>query len=170
MDAASELQRLEQRRGSAGALASPRLRAFFETWLDTFVFNGGIDARLREQTILRVMWRCGRVDEWSNHYRLAQTVGLSDEEVVAIRTDDPARDLDGALAVAVCAADEVVDVGRVTADTMAALRDVFPDELLLQEFLYLVAGYRMFATVSASTPEVHQGSTWLPDGVGPEVD
>ena len=29
---------------------------------------------------------------------------------------------------------------------MSELREVFPDAALLQEFLYLVAGYQMFAT------------------------
>src|SRR5215218_3307966 len=100
MDAASELRRLEEQRESAGALASPRLRVFFETWLDTFVFHGGIDARLREHTILRLMWRCDRVYEWNNHYRLARTVGLSDDDLRAVRIYDADRELDDEFAIA----------------------------------------------------------------------
>ena len=168
MDAASELRRLERSGdGAAGVLTDRRLRAFFECWLDTFIFQGAIDPRLRELTILRVMWRTGRVYEWSNHYRLARTVGISDEEVLAVRTDDPVRDLAGPVGVVVRAADEVVDRGAVTRETMADLEVVFPDDLLRQEFLYVCAGYRMFATVSASSAELHDGAEWLPDGVGP---
>jgi|SRR3954449_6336143 4-carboxymuconolactone decarboxylase len=170
MDAASELRRLE--RGGAGdgsVLTNRRLRAFFECWLDTFVFQGGIDPRLRELTILRVMWRTGRVYEWSNHYRLAHTLGISDEDVLAVRTHDPARDLAGPVGVVARAADEVVDMGRVTPATMADLEAIFPEEVLRQEFLYVCAGYRMFAIVSASSAESHDGAEWLPDGVGPKM-
>ena len=112
------------------------------------------------------MWRCGQAYEWSNHYRLARKAGLSDEDAVAVRTDDPVRDLPRPAAAVVGAADEVIDLGRVTANTMVALRELFPGPLL-QDFLYLVAGYRMFAIVSASTAEIHEGSEWLSDGIGP---
>jgi alkylhydroperoxidase family enzyme len=168
MDAASELRRLEESEGRReGALTSPRLRAFFECWLDTFLVEGAIDARLREQTILRIMWRRGRAYEWGNHYRLARQLGLTDDEVRAVRSDDVARDFSGATAVVLRAADEIVDDGQVSDMTMSQLREVFPDALLLQEFLYLVAGYQMFASVSASTREETHGATWPPDGIGP---
>ena len=86
--------------------------------------------------------------------------------------DDLAHDFSGAAGVALRAADEVVDDGRVSEATMTELRDVFPDAPLLQEFLYLVAGYQMFATVSASTRRTaheaaKQSTQWRPDGVGP---
>jgi hypothetical protein len=146
----------------------PQLRAFFECWLDTFVFKGRVDAHLRELTILRIMWRCAQAFEWGNHYRLARRIGLSDEDVLAARTADPARALTGPVAVVVRAADEVVDLGRITPETMASCRELFPDPGVLHEFLFLVAGYRMFATVSASTDRVQEGLLWPPDGVGPE--
>jgi alkylhydroperoxidase family enzyme len=88
MDAASELRRLEESEGRSGsAVANPRMRAFFECWLDTFLFEGAIDARLREQAILRIMWRRGRAYEWGNHYRLAVRAGLTDDEVLQRWTD-----------------------------------------------------------------------------------
>ena len=170
MDAASELRRLERSEGRReGALTSPRLRKFFECWLDTFVFDGAVDARLREQTILRIMWRRGRAYEWGNHYRLARRSGLTDDEIIAVRTDDVIRDFSGPESAVLRAADDVVDGGCVSPATMSDLHDVFPDAHLLQEFLYLVAGYQMFATVSASTRDEVDGASWPPDGIGPEV-
>jgi Carboxymuconolactone decarboxylase family len=171
VDAASELRRLERDgAGHSSVLTDPRLRAFFECWLDTFIFHGAVDPRLRQLTILRVMWRTGRVYEWNNHYRLAHTLGISDAEVLAVRTDDPARDLVGPVGVVTRAADEVVDLGCVTPETMADLEIVFPNEVLRQEFLYVCAGYRMFASVSASSAELHDGAKWLPDGAGPTME
>src|SRR5262249_51161455 len=114
------------------------------------------------------MWRCGQAFEYGNHYRIARNVGVTREEVLAVRTPTPEQDLDGAVAVVVRAADEVVDDGRISEATMQALEDVFPGPLLL-EFVYLVAGYRTFATVGASRREERapMRAAWPPDGVGP---
>jgi len=150
-----------------GAQVDAHLRPFFVAWLDTFVYHGSIDGRLRELTILRVMWRCGQPYEWGNHYRLGRAAGLTDDEMVAIRTPTPEADLTGPVAVVVRAADDIVDVGHLTAPTMAAVRQLFAEPGLLEEFLYLVAGYRMYAAVSASRGESHEGPLWPPDGVGP---
>jgi hypothetical protein len=157
-----------ERVGATGV--DPHLAPFFETWLDTFVFHGRVDAKLRELTILRVMWRCNQATEWGNHYGLARAAGVTPEEVLAIRTPTPERDLDGPVALVVRAADEVVDDGVLSEGTMAALPSVFPDQNLRAEFLYLVAGYRMYATVSASRRDPYRGerAPWPPDGVGPD--
>ena len=144
---ADVLSRFRGRSGADSLESNPQLRAFFECWLDTFLFKGHVDPRLRELTILRVMWRCNQSFEWANHYRLARNVGVSREDIVAIRTSAPDRDLDGDVAVVVRAADDIVDRGRIEPDTYAAVRDIFTDAGVLTEFLYLVAGYRMFASV-----------------------
>lgn len=155
-------------RVGAPADLDTHLAPFFEVWLDTFLFHGRLDPRLRELAILRVMWRCGQAFEWGNHYRIARNVGVTKEEVLAIRTHDPKRDLEGSVQLVVRAADEVVDDGCISEDTMAAVRELFPDQLL-SEFLFLLAGYRMFATVSASRHEDRTLShaPWPPDGIGP---
>jgi alkylhydroperoxidase family enzyme len=147
----------------------PHLAPFFTTWLDTFVFGGRLDPRLRELAVLRIMWRCGQAFEWGNHYRFAREAGVTREEVLAIRSPDPARDLTGPVAVVVRAADEVVDIGRVAPATLRQVEAVFPGPLL-DEFLYLLGGYRMFATVSASKPAPRPSThaPWPPDGVGPD--
>jgi hypothetical protein len=163
---ASALERV-----GAGEGLDPHLAPFFEIWLDTFLFHGRLDPTLRELAILRIMWRCGQAFEWGNHYRLARSVGTTREEILSIRTSTPDRDLDGDVAVVVRAADEVVDGIAVTEQTMTALRAVFPEPALLNEFLYLLGGYRMFATASASRRDERAASQprWPPDGVGPST-
>jgi alkylhydroperoxidase family enzyme len=157
-------------RGAPGddPLAShPQLRQFFECWLDTFLFKGKVDPQLRERVILRIMWRCGQAFEWGNHYRLARQVGLTDADVLALRAPEPAPGTPDSVVTVLRAADEVVDQGRITPATMDACRALFADPAVLQEFLYLVAGYRMFATVSASSGREPAGAAWPPDGAGP---
>jgi alkylhydroperoxidase family enzyme len=154
-------------------VGSPRidahLRPFFETWLDTFIYNGRIDPKLRELAILRVMWRCNQPFEWGNHYRQARRAGVSREDIVAIRTATPEDDLEGPVALVVRAADEVVDGGALSVRTLDELRKLIRQPATLNEFLYLIAGYRMFATVAASKHEPYRGNRepWPPDGIAP---
>jgi len=167
---AEVLARLRGTPGSEVLDSNAQLRAFFECWLDTFIFKGHVDPRLRELAILRVMWRCNQSFEWANHYRLARGTGLSPAEITAIRTADPERDLPPDIAVVARAADDVVDLGHLRADTYAAVTALFPDPGVRHEFLYLVAGYRMFASVSATEGTTAEGRglpVWPPDGVGP---
>src|SRR5215470_2334439 len=149
--------------------ADAHLTPFFETWLRVFIFESRLDPQLRELAILRVLWRCQRRFEWGNHYRLARVAGVERETIASIKTADPARDLEGSIAVVVRAADDVVDVGYVTLSTVEQLQTLFPDPEHLDEFLYVVAGYRMFASVSQSRPEpaLGQWTPWPPDGVAP---
>jgi alkylhydroperoxidase family enzyme len=155
------------------ALGEPRIDAhllpFFQAWLDTFIYNGRMDPRLRELAILRVMWRCNQAFEWGNHYRQARQAGVRREEISAIRTAAPEVDLQGPVALVIRAADEVVDYGALSVRTLDELRQLIRQPEVLDEFLYLIAGYRMFATVAASKREPYRGShaPWPPDGIAP---
>jgi 4-carboxymuconolactone decarboxylase len=147
----------------------PQLRHFLEVWLDTFILHGRVDPRLRQLTILRVAWRCNQPFEWANHYRRAIREGVTDQDVLSIRTPDPAR-LGGPVGVVVRAADEVVDLGLVSPSTYASCAEVFPDPAVLHEWLHLAAGYRMMATILNTTnPSVEEAGLpwWPPDGVAP---
>jgi alkylhydroperoxidase family enzyme len=167
---AAVLERFRGKSASGELDRNPQLSAFFECWLDTFLFKGTVDPRLRELTILRVMWRCAQSFEWANHYRLARRLGVSDEEILAVRATDPDAALAAEAALVVRAADEMLDLGRLTPATYAAAQALFPEPGVVQEFLYLVGGYRMFAFVSATTGTSaadHDLPLWPPDGVGP---
>src|SRR6476646_10926715 len=90
--AAAELERT-----GLGQGMDPQLVPFFHAWLDTFIFHGRLDPKLRQLTILRVMWRGAQAFENRNNYRIARNVGVTRDEVLAIRTTTPDRDLDGAV-------------------------------------------------------------------------
>jgi alkylhydroperoxidase family enzyme len=164
--ATSEIAHLEDTQGGFDT----HLKPFYETWLRTFIYEGRLDPQLRELAILRVLWRCGRRFEWGNHYRFARGAGVARETIASVKTADPTRDLDGPVAVVVRAADDVVDHGFVRAGTIDQVRELLDDASHVDEFLYLVAGYRMFASVSESRPEEPPGKwmLWPPDGVAPD--
>jgi hypothetical protein len=170
----AEVIALTRARGEGGPeLEDEQLRAFFERWLDTFVFNARLDPQLRELAILRTMWRTGQSLEWANHYRLARSIGVTREQVLAIRTSSPASELDGDPALIARVVDEFVDGGSLTPATMAAVEQRFPDVASRYELLYLVPGYLMFAAVTNSTgltAEAKGLPVWPPDGVGPTLE
>jgi len=90
---------------------------------------------------------------------------------LAYRVRRPLPDGRGVATVVVRAADDIVDRGHLAPDTYAAVGEVFTDPGVLTEYLYLVAGYRMFASVSATrhnTAEDRDLPVWPPDGIGPE--
>jgi hypothetical protein len=169
VDVGAALERLAEEAGENPLASNPQLRTYITTYLETFIFNGSIDPLLREQAVLRIMWRLNQPYEWGNHYRIAKKAGLSDRAILAMRSSDPDHVLQGPAALVVRAADEIVDIGRLTPQTMKAVEDLFVDPGIVLEFLYLVAGYRMMASVSASRgPRQIRGHIWPPDGVGPE--
>ena len=169
--ARSRIDRVLEESEHRSALDShPQLRRYVECFLETFLWSGRLDPRLRELTILRLAWRCAQPFEWTNHYRLAREAGVSDEEVLAVRTARAAETLGDPVRLVVRAADEVVDVGYLTPATYEACDSFFADPALLHEFVHLVAGYRMMATVLNTTrPSVRTAglAVWPPDGIGP---
>ncbi len=162
---------MEQLSGSGPLATHPALARYVQCFLDTFLVEGRIDPRLRELTILRVAWRCGQPFEWASHVRVARRVGVSDDDILAVRGGPEAARFGFAEKVLMTAADEVVDQGRITEATSAECLVAFGGaEDLALELLHLVAGYRMMAIIlSTSQPSlVAAGLTlWPPDGVGP---
>jgi len=150
--------------------AHPQLRTYVETFLKTFILEGKIDPRLRELVILRIAWRCAQPFEWAQHYRRARSAYITDADILLMRSDDLRVVADEALRLLAGAADEVVDLGRISAGTYRACGDYFDDPAVLHEFLHLVAGYRMMATVLNTTaPSIEAAGLplWPPDGNGP---
>jgi alkylhydroperoxidase family enzyme len=172
MDDRSEAARIVDRNQAASPLEGhPQLRRYVECFLETFLLNGKVDPRLRELVILRIAWRCGQPYEWAQHYRRARQLEITDAEVLSVRVADPEEDLGDPLRLLVRAADEVVDQGRIAPVTYERCGEFFADPGVLHEFLHLVAGYRMMATVLNTTRPAlgDKLALWPPDGVGPEV-
>ena len=47
--------------------------------------NNRFDTRLRELMIMRIAWVTGSAYEWTQHWRVATTAGLSPEVILAVR-------------------------------------------------------------------------------------
>jgi alkylhydroperoxidase family enzyme len=153
------------------ALRHPAVANVFAGMIDVAVFHGALDARLREIAILRVGWRIGSVYEWSNHVGVARGVGLTDDEIVAIRSAD-ASVLTEADLVAIRVVDDVLEETRVSESTLAAARAVVGDGDALLELVTIPAFYRAIGTMllTYGVPLEDGLAAWGPDGHGPDHD
>jgi alkylhydroperoxidase family enzyme len=136
--------------------------------IDVAVFDGALSPRLREVAILRVGWRIGSVYEWSNHVGVARRAGLTDAEIVAVRTADETVLSDADL-LAVRVVDEVLDATRVSESTLAAARALLGDGDELVELVAIPGFYRAIGTVllTFSVPLEDDVAPWAPDGQAP---
>jgi len=151
------------------ALQHPGVARVFAGMIDVAVFHGALDARLREIAILRVGWRIGSVYEWSNHVGVARGAGLTDDEIVALRSAD-ASVLTEADLVAVRVVDEVLDATRVSDATLAAARAIVGDGDALLELVTIPAFYRAIGTMLLTFDVPLEGglAPWGPDGQAPD--
>jgi alkylhydroperoxidase family enzyme len=150
------------------ALRHDKVARVVTDMVDMAVLHGALDGRLREIAILRVGWRIGSVYEWSNHVPIGRRCGLSDQDLLAIRTAD-ATVLSSSDLLAVQIADEVLDHNRVSVATLESARFLLGDGDALLELIAIPGFYRSIGSLLAtfSIPlEAHVGP-WAPDGLGP---
>lgn len=155
--------------------ASPvpaHLQRYLECYLETFIFNGRLDARLRQLSILRIAWRANQPYEWANHYRIAKSVGVSDEDVLSARLPAAERNFDDAAAFTLDAVDEIIDRDMLSQETFDRAKQVFGDPDIAEEFIHLVGGYRSMAVLlNTKKPSLEAAGLpfWPPDGIAPQA-
>lgn len=151
-------------------LRHPMLARNFVRYFSDLVYEGVLDPRLRELAILRVGWVTGSVYEWTQHWHLATGLGLSPDDLLAVRDWRAAETLSPADGAVLAATDDVLKHGAVAAGTWAALEEHLPDEAERIELVAAVTGWRMVASLLQSLDvPLEDGTTpWPPDGQAPE--
>ncbi len=118
----------------------------FRRWLPFGgkLMAGKLPARDRELLILRTGWNCRSDYEWAQHVRIAQAVGVTDDEIERIRAG---ADLDGWSehdALLMRAADELHVDACLSDATWASLAERY-DEPQMIELPMLVGHYHLVA-------------------------
>jgi alkylhydroperoxidase family enzyme len=103
-----------------------------------------LEPRWRELMILRVAWRTRSIYEWAQHVRIAQSCGITQEELEAI-----ARGADSDVwspfdADLLTATDQLIDRYRIDDDTWGRLTEEL-DERQLMEVAFVVGTYTCLA-------------------------
>lgn len=151
-------------------LHHPRLAKGFSDFLGTMLFNGRVDQRLRELVIMRLGWATGSVYEWTQHWRIATGLGLTPEEILAVRHWQDHEGFGPAERAVLAAVDETLADGFVDAATWDALRaNVSDDTATLVEIVTVVGGWRMVSSMlqSLAVPLEDGVDPWPPDGATP---
>ncbi len=152
-------------------LRHPKLAKRVNDLLMTLLFAGDLDARLRELIIMRIGWVTGSVYEWTQHWRIALQLGVSESDVLAVRdwrAHDHWSEVDRAI---LTATDETLSDGAVSADTWARCARLLPSETEQLELLGAIGCWRMISQLlrSLEVPLEEGVAPWPPDGLVPNA-
>ena len=137
--------------------------------LNELLRGRALDPRLRELVIMRLGWKTGSVYEWTQHWRVARSMGMSEEEILGVRDwrnhgayGNPER-------CVLAATDECVDAGAVQPATWAACEAEFGDPAVLLELVAAIGNWRFVSSLlqSLQIPLEDGVAAWPPDGQVP---
>ncbi len=152
-------------------LHHPRLSQAISGLLGTLLFEGNeLDPRLRELLILRIAWVTGSDYEWSQHWRMALSLDLPEEDAVAVREwrhSDRFSEADRAI---LSATDEVLADGVISRATWDQCERHLGGARELVELVVAIGNWRMLSVLlrSLEVPLDDDLSSWPPDGTPPD--
>ena len=151
-------------------LNHPKLACGLNDLLATMLWRGSLDPRLRELVIMRIGWLTASDYEWTQHWRVAQGLGVSPDDLLGAR-DWRAYPAFGPAERAVLAAtDDVVRDGMVGDESwVACQREFGADPAVLIELVTAIGAWRMVASIlhSLQVPLEDGVASWPPDGHRP---
>ena len=152
-------------------LHHPTLTRAITGLLTTLLFRGKLDARLRELVIMRIGWKTASVYEWSQHWRVAIQLGVSKEDLLAVREWRDSERFGGAERAVLAATDETLEQGTISAETWKECRAHVGGTEELLELVAAIANWRLFSSLlrSLEIPLEEGGEAWPPDGATPSA-
>lgn len=134
----------------------------------SLLFGGELDTRLRELVIMRIGWSTGSVYEWTQHWRIALDLGVTEADLLGVR-DWPAHegfdDLDRAV---LAATDQCVAGEHIDDSTWAVIHRRLGDDAAV-ELVAAIGAWTMISTLLRSLEiDLEDGvMPWPPDGATP---
>jgi alkylhydroperoxidase family enzyme len=151
-------------------LNHPKLACALNDLLATMLWRGTLDARLRELAIMRIGWLTSSDYEWTQHWRVAQGLGVSADDLLGVRDWQGYKAFGPAERAVLAATDDVVHDGAVSAESWAACQREFgADPAVLVELVTAIGAWRMVASIlhSLQVPLEDGVASWPPDGQSP---
>lgn len=152
-------------------LHQPGVAVGLNAMLHQLLWKGTLDSRLRELIIMRIGWVTESVYEWTQHWRVARLLDVSERDLLAVRHWRDS-DLFGPKEQAVLAAtDDTLEFGTITDATWEACRAVFDDDGILVEMVAAIGNWRLFSALlrSLDVPLEEGVDPWPPDSVEPRT-
>ena len=151
-------------------LHHPPLARWLSDLLMGLLWEGQLDARLRELVIMRLGWATGSDYEWTQHWRIALGVGVAEDDLLAVRDWRSSDRFGDAERAVLAATDETVEHGAISEATWEACRThVSDDRRVLLELVSAIGVWRMVSGIlrSLEVPLEDGVSSWPPDGRSP---
>ncbi len=152
-------------------LRHPALAKPFNDLLMCLLFSGSLDVRLRELVIMRMGWVTGSVYEWTQHWGIAQVLGIDPDDLLAVRDwhSAPASQFTPVDRAALAAVDDVASCGYISPTTWVAVEEALPDRADQVELAMLVSTYAAVSVFlrSLEVPLEEGVEPWPPDGLDP---
>ena len=150
-------------------LHHPKLTQAISGLLTTLLFRGKLDARLRELVIMRIGWRTGSEYEWTQHWRVARQLGVSEADLLAVRDWEPS-DLGRAERAVLRATDETLGDGAISPATWKECEAVLPGREELLELVTAIGNWNLFSQLlrTLEIPLEEGVEAWPPDGAIPK--
>jgi len=125
---------------------NPAVTQAYHQFVGHLLYGTSLTVRQRELLILRVAAVRGADYEWAQHVVLALEVGLTREEIAAVRDGADRSRWEPAEAALLAAVDELVTDARISDETWQTLRTALTDEQLL-DLVFTVGAYDLLAMV-----------------------
>ncbi|MBG53909.1 MAG: carboxymuconolactone decarboxylase family protein [Alphaproteobacteria bacterium] len=154
-------------------LRHPGLAKELSSTLNALLFDGNkLDARLRELIIMRIGWKTASLYEWTQHWRVARMLEISEDDILAVRewqTSTLLSDLDKAV---MKATDETLDGGMISESTWAELVKGLNSSEERIELVVAIGNWTLFSQLlkSLKIPLEEGVDSWPPDGKSPQPD
>jgi 4-carboxymuconolactone decarboxylase len=117
-----------------------QLAKAFYTFSGHLLLNSTLAPRPRELATLRVGWRYKAEYEWYQHVRLAKRIGITDEEIDAVKEGAETAGLPEADRCILRATDELCEQSRIDDATWAELNRHF-DRSAVMDLVFTVGNY-----------------------------
>ena len=118
----------------------PNAARGFLGWGRYVLRESDFDARLRELAILRIGWLCRSGYEWTQHSRLARSLGMSDLEIERIKEGPSAAGWTGTEKLVLAAVEELHRDHFVSDATWTELKSILSEKHLM-DLIFVVGHY-----------------------------
>jgi alkylhydroperoxidase family enzyme len=151
-------------------LNHPKLASGLNDLLARMLWQGKLNSRLRELAIMRIGWLTASEYEWAQHWRVAQGLGVSADDLFGVRDWQSYPGFGPTEQAVLAATDDVVRDGVVSEQSWAACREAFgADHAMLVELVTAISAWRMVSSIlqSLQVPLEDDVVSWPPDGQQP---
>jgi alkylhydroperoxidase family enzyme len=119
---------------------------------------------------MRIGWLTASDYEWTQHWRVAQGLGVSADDLLGVRDWQSHKGFGPVERAVLAATDDVVRDGTVSEQSWAACRQAFgTDHATLVELVTAISAWRMVASIlhSLQVPLEDGVASWPPEGQPP---